>query len=216
MKNNQPRFKAVLFDLDDTLVNTGQHILQAFNFALKRQGFEPITEKQMASVAGAPLRKCYPLFAPGGDVEKFVATHRKFQQENMHLVEKYDGVDEVLGELKKNGVKIGVVTARYRYTTNLILEKFGWQNAFDAVIAGDEVESPKPHPMPFEMAAKKIGETPENCLVVGDGCNDMLSGRTAGCKTCRALYGYGGSEPCAAKADFEISSLKQVLEIVLK
>ena len=121
----------------------------------------------------------------------------------------------MLQDLKKDKIKIGVVTARYRNTTKLIMDERGWNDFFDALIVGDEVGKPKPSPMPFEIAIKKIGVKPRECLVVGDGCYDMISGRAAGCKTCRALYGYGGKEPCAAKADFEINSLKEVLKIVL-
>ncbi len=212
----KPLFKAVLFDLDDTLVNAADHILGGFNYALSQQGFPQITENDLSKKAGRPLHSCYQMFAPGGDLEKFVADHREFQLQNMRLVKDFDGMRETLGELGKNGVKIGIITARYRPTTELIVKQHRLDEYVGAVVCGDDFPEGKPHPRPCLEAAKKLGVEAKNCLVVGDGCSDVMSGKAAGAKTCRALYGYGGRAPCEAKADFEITSIKQVLKIVFQ
>ncbi len=209
------KFKAVLFDLDGTVVDTRDHIFFAFNYALEKQGFERIDLRKMAELAGIPLHKCYSLIAPGGDVERLVEHHREFQYENTHLVKGFDGAEEVLKALKENDVKIGIVTARYRKSTDYILEQMKLDPYCQALVYGDDPFKGKPHPQPFEETAKMLGEKPVDCLVVGDGCADIIGGNAAGSMTCRALYGYGGMEPCKGKADFEIRSLPELLAIVL-
>ena len=207
-------FSAVLFDLDGTLVDTQQYILKAFNYALKQQGFPPIDSKRLAEIASIPLHKCYPLLAPNGNLEKLIADHRGFQQKNVHLVKKYPKLLETIEALRKNNVKIAVVTSRYRKSSELSLQKTGLAKIVDALVAGDDVAESKPHPKPFTTAAQKLGERPGNCLVVGDSCLDIVGGKAAGCKTCRAVYGYAGKEPCNQKPDFEIKSIGEALAFV--
>lgn len=215
MKNKSAKFKAVLFDLDATLIDTGEYILLAFNHALASEGIPPIGYEKLASFAGHPLHECYKELAPGCDVKKLCETHMQFQYDNPHLVKEFPGADELLKQLKKNQVKVGIVTARYRKSTDNLLEKLGLSEYCEAIVYGDDPFRRKPHPQPFIECAKMLGVQARECLVVGDGCADIVGGKEAGCKTCRALYGYGGSEACI-KADFEISSLEQVAEIVFE
>lgn len=210
----RPKFKTVLFDLDDTLVKAHEHIFRAFNHSLEKNGFAKISEADLSAIAGVPLHKCYEKFA-GSKVEQLVEDHRKFQVQHMDLIEKYAGVDELLQKLRESGVKTAIVTARYRNTTDLIVKQTGLGKLVDKVVAGDDFPEGKPHPRPFLEAAKQVGVLPKECLVVGDGCADIAGGNAAGSKTCRALYGYGASQECGVKSDFEASLPLEVLAIVL-
>ena len=207
-------FSAVLFDLDGTLIDAEEYIFSAFNYALKQQGFPLLIRKKHAHLAGIPLRKCYPVIAPNGDVEKFVSDHRQFQLKNMHLIKKYPEMKQVIEKTKKKGLMAGIVTSRYRASTELVLKKIGLNNLVDVLVSGDDFAESKPSPIPFLEAIKRIGKKPVECLVVGDGCADIIAGKAAGCITCRAVYGYGGKEECSAKEDYRINSLEEVLEII--
>jgi len=206
--------KAVLFDLDGTLVDTGEFILQSYDFALKQQGFQGITKERVAELAGMPLHSCYNRIAPMGDVEKFVRDHRAFQEKNLRMVREYKKTERLLEKIKKNGVKIAIVTGRYRKSSEMLLEKIGLKKAINALVCGDDFNESKPAAMPFKKAAEKLGIKARECLVVGDGCADITGGKAAGCKTCRAMYGYGATEECKEKADFEIKKIEEVLECI--
>lgn len=204
-------FKAVLFDLDGVLVDTEQYILRSYNFALKQQGFPPMSEKRVAEVAGIPLREVYPRIAPIGNVEKFIKDHREWQAKHPEWIKKYAKAGEVLAKIRQKGIKVAIVTARYRASTEFVLQKTGLGKLADAIIAGDDLAEDKLTGKPFGEAMKKLAEKAENCLVVGDGCADIVGGKKAGCRTCRAVYGYGAKEECLEQADFEIKKLEEVL-----
>jgi len=210
----KPKFSAVLFDLDDTLVDTHQHILKAFNHSLELQGFPPIKESLLAARAGIPLTVIYPEIAPLGDLKQFLDDHFEFQKDNATLIEEYAHANSTLDKLRASGLKLAIVTGRFRRTTNIVMAHTGLDKKVDFILCSDEMEKTKPHPHPFLAAAKKLGVPPSECLVVGDGSYDIISGNAAGMKTCRAMYGYGAQEPCPEKPDFEIDDVKEVLEIV--
>lgn len=211
--NSKAVFKAVLFDLDATLIDTGEYILLAFNHALASEGIAPIDYAKLASLAGHPLRDCYAELAPGKNAKRLCDVHMQFQYDNAHLVKEFPGADGLLKQLNQGGVKVGIVTARYRKSTDRLLEELGLAQYCQARAYGDDAWKGKPHPEPFLETAKMLGERPGDCLVVGDGCADIVGGKEAGCKTCRALYGYGGMEACV-KSDFEVSSIGEVSAIV--
>lgn len=208
-------FKAVLFDLDGVLVDTKDYIKGAFNHALESKGIKPINDEELTETAGLSLYKIYPELAPSTDVEEMIFLHRQFQKANSQLIKMYKDAGKVLEILGKEGIKTAIVSGRFRESINATLEKTGLGKLVDFTLAGDETEFGKPHPMPFSVAAKKLGVKAENCLVVGDGCSDIESGKAAGCKTCRAEYGYGANFECIVSADYEINSIREVLDIVI-
>jgi len=210
----KPKFAAVLFDLDGTLIDSFQHLFHAVNYALCRQGVKPISGKALSKLAGRPTIDKYSVLAPGADLKQLMADHAAFKNAHPELVMPYPGLAKVLEELRAKGIKLAIVTARSRRSVNIAIDKAKLGDKVDLVLPSDEVELPKPHPHPFLLAASKLGVKPGECLVVGDGEADIESGHAAGMKTCRAMYGYGAMERGGIKSDFEISSLAQLLEVV--
>ncbi len=210
------KFKAVLFDLDGTLVDTEQLIRESFNYALKQQGFPGITSEQQARLAGMPLSKIYPLISAKGNLEKLINDHREFALKNVNLAKKYPSTIKVLKKIRKMGTRIGVITGRYRKSTEQILEKMGLQKFVDILVCGDDFEESKPGPKPYLSAIQKLGLKPKECLVVGDGWVDVTAGKKAGCTVARAMYGYGAREECMEQADMQISKLEEVIDCILQ
>ncbi|MET7398047.1 HAD family phosphatase [Dactylosporangium sp. NPDC005572] len=90
------------------------------------------------------------------------------------------GAQELLADLRAAGVPLALVTATHRHLVDVALLTIGAAN-FDAVVAGDEVDLTKPHPMPYLTAASLVGADPASCVAVEDSPNGLKSARAAGC-----------------------------------
>ncbi|WP_238013367.1 HAD family phosphatase [Dactylosporangium sp. AC04546] len=90
------------------------------------------------------------------------------------------GAQELLADLRAAGVPLALVTATHRHLVDVALLTIGAAN-FDAVVAGDEVDLTKPHPMPYLTAAALVGADPASCVAVEDSPNGLKSARAAGC-----------------------------------
>ncbi len=215
-KIQMTQFNAILFDLDGTLVDTSQHILQAFNYSLSSKGLPEIDLHALARKAGVPLRECYRRFGVADDaaVDEQVRLHKEFQTRRMDLVKPFPRVVETLEKLREKGIKIGVVTSRYKAGTMEVMKYASLTPLVEAIVAGDEVKAGKPAPEAFLKCAKMLGVEPAACLAPGDGCADLKGAHAAGMKAALAAYGYGALERCAEKPDYVLERLEDVLGIV--
>ncbi|MEV8516586.1 HAD family phosphatase [Dactylosporangium sp. NPDC051484] len=90
------------------------------------------------------------------------------------------GARELLAALRAEGVPLALVTATHRHLVDVALLTIGAEN-FDAVVAGDEVDQTKPHPMPYLTAARLVGAEARDCVAIEDSPNGIRSARAAGC-----------------------------------
>lgn len=210
------KYEAILFDLDGTLVDTEQHIFQAFNYALAKEGLSELALSKMHSLAGVPLKETYRIL--GGKTEKqlleLCALHNKFQKENMQLVTPYSDSIETVQEISSKGFKIGVITSRGRATTTDVIRIGGFSELIDAVVDFEDAPKPKPAPDPFLLGASRLGIMPGKCLAVGDACVDVISGKSAGMDFALASYGYGSLTECHAKPDFRLKKLSEIMQLL--
>src|SRR3989344_6316253 len=102
--------KAVLFDLDGTLLDTSEFIYQAYEYALAVYKLKTIPRKALSKHIGKHLESIYKEIAPKGNTQLLAKAHFEFQARNFHLVKNYQNVLEVINKLKKMGIKLGVVT----------------------------------------------------------------------------------------------------------
>jgi pyrophosphatase PpaX len=218
--------KAVLFDLDDTLLNS----MPAREAAL-RQVFQKIKldldpgwffdSLKGGSFHGAlqQLEKQYnvkeDLFALYRHMYWFRADPR---------VKLYPGVRKMLGALKNRGLLLAIVTNKFRcieFEGGIIgcaleIKEIGLDKYFNAVIGLEDVKEQKPHPEGVLLALNKLVVPPGEALVVGDSDADMAAAKAAGCKSCRAAWGLAGPpDPTNVEvADFVGFSPGDVVKIV--
>ncbi|MCL2546720.1 MAG: HAD hydrolase-like protein [Oscillospiraceae bacterium] len=195
MQNKQ----TIIFDFDGTLVDSTAMILASWRHTLDALRLDE-PEDLAYCVIGPALRDSWrKLFGMNEDeVEVAVEIYRKYMAKNYGLIEPYDGICELLAELKAQGRTLLIATARSQFTCELILEKAGLAQYFSAV-SGDVPEGGQAD------KALNIGRVLEmvavsdiaSCVMIGDMDTDVDGAKSYGMDCIGVLYGYGGREKLA-------------------
>ena len=131
------------------------------------------------------------------------------------FLEPYPNVDYVLLKLKGRGIKLGIVTDAPKLKAWIRLASIKLSNYFDAVVTFEDTKQLKPSKLPFKAALNKLKLKPSECLMVGDWPErDIKGAKAIGMKTCFAKY--GNPKIKKTDADYEISNIKMLLDIVEK
>lgn len=190
--------KAVLFDLDGTLLDSAPDLIASLNHLRAGVGLAALPADDLRHFVSRGAVGLIKAGMPPCDDETLTLWREKFlshYQENSFVQSRpFDGVELMLKNLQDRGIPWGVVTNKMEFLSTPLLEKLGWQSSASAVVCGDTVSSSRPDPEPVLAACKIIGTKPENTLMVGDDLRDMQAGKRAGCHTAFALYGYCDKE----------------------
>jgi pyrophosphatase PpaX len=209
--------KAVLFDLDGTLINTNHLIMESFKHAFKSYLNIQVAESEIVKFFGEPLERSMGKF---GEENKpgLLKTFKEFN-EKMHdiLAKEYEGVEKALQEIKEKGIKVGVVTSKRRIMAHRSLKLIGALDYMDVIITPEDTDNHKPHPQPILKACKVLGIKPEESIMVGDSIYDIQCGLNAGCRTCAVTYTeFSMEEINKFKPDYLIGNLLELIEILEK
>jgi phosphoglycolate phosphatase len=191
------RFRAALFDLDGTLVDTAEDLAAAANRMLADLGRPALEVVQIRDYVGKGVvnlvNRCFEATGGGSEEERRAAMESFERHYIAGIADRsrpYPGVVDGLAALQRAGIALGCVTNKAGRFTEPLLERTGLRGYFGVVVSGDTVERKKPHPDPMLYAAGKLGADPGETLVVGDSLNDVQSARAAGCPVVVVPYGY--------------------------
>jgi phosphoglycolate phosphatase len=217
---------AVLFDLDGTLLDTADGIAAALNRALEEQQLGPLptAEVRMLIGRGSPelvRRACEKLEL--GDAGAQAAVLQRFYRHyaevcrNGREASAYPGASELLGSLRRERHRLGVVTNKQQQMSVDLLSRAGMLEAFDVVVGGDSCARRKPDPEPLYFACERLGVTAPQTLMVGDSRNDVTAARAAGMRVVCVTYGYNeGHDARTLKCDALVDSLAEVPALLTK
>jgi len=190
--------KAVLFDLDGTLLDSAPDLIATLNHLRAGLDLAAMSIDDLRHFVSRGAIGLIKAGMPPCDDETLAHWRTSFlahYEENSFIHSRpFDGVELLLSELADRDIPWGIVTNKMEYLSFPIIEKAGWLPSATAVVCGDTVAYSKPHPEPVLAACKMIGVAPENTLMVGDDIRDIEAGRRAGSRTAFALYGYADSE----------------------
>ena len=162
--------KAILFDLDGTLVRTMEFHFDAWKKAMLHYGID-LAPEDYYPLEGTNLyelaKKLFALYKLNGCDEKELVNNKEKYYLDTNTFVLYPGVDELLNVIKSNNIKLGLVTARLRNSLNSTAP-LEFLKIFDVIITGNDTDVGKPSPKPYLKAAKKLGVMPENCIT---NCN---------------------------------------------
>lgn len=189
-----PRKQALLLDLDGTLLDTAPDMAAALNVLLIEEQRDPLPYaviRPVVSHGSAGLIRL-AFGAPEESerlrlVQRFLALYRAALANHSQL---FAGFQEVLASVRSEGLYWGIVTNKPAWLTDPLLAMLGIDQLADCVVSGDTLAQRKPHPLPLQYAAQRIGVPVEACLYVGDAERDIQSARAAGMVSLVALWGY--------------------------
>lgn len=183
----------ILFDLDGTIIDTNELIISSFMNVLEKHVSAPLTREQIIPKMGMTLEQQLQNFSGSEDVTHFLKAYRKYNDAHHDaMVQPFPHVLEVIQELHRRGVTMGVVTTKNKPGTIRVLEMFGLQKYMKAVVTLMDVEHPKPHPEPVQKAVAAIGADPERTLMVGDSPMDIQSAQAAGVRSAGVAWSLKG------------------------
>ncbi len=218
--------KAVIFDLDNTLIDfmTMKRLsCDAAISAMIGAGLNVKKEKAMKELFAlydkygleekTIFQKFLKKISKKIDYEILASGIVAYRRVRAGFLEPYPHVNDILFELKRRGIKLAIVSDAPRLKAWIRLVSMKINHLFDVVVTFDDTKEFKPSIKPFEIALKKLKVKPQECLTVGDRPErDIKGAKKLGMLTCFAKY--GNPEAKASGADYEINDIKELLEIV--
>lgn len=211
--------KAVLFDLDGTLIDSAPGLGLAADLMRTRRGLPSLPLSSYRPLAGAGARGMLAISlgktmaSPDFNElkEEFFTTYEAYM---LHHCQLFSGVVNMLNGLNEQPLKWGIVTNKSKRFTLPIVASIATFSSVQAVICGDSTPHTKPHPEPLFAAARQLGILPSECVYVGDDKRDMDAARAAGMRGFAATWGYLGEHPLETwKADGLLKSPEDLLAV---
>ncbi len=191
-------YRNIMFDLDGTVTDSGRAIVSAVEYALSRFGYENQPKEKLESFIGPSLFDSFTReYAMNEeDCKKAVALYREVYEKKglMFEVDIYEGIPELLTELKNRGFRLFLVTSKPLHFTGQIMERIGLAKYFEALIGPELTDPDSDKKRLIERAVSEYGLLKEECLMIGDTKYDILGACDAGVDSVGVLYGYGSEE----------------------
>lgn len=217
---NIETIRAVLFDLDGTLIDSAPDLGAAADAMRTARGMPSLPLEMYRPMAGAGARGMLGVaFGLTPEAPEFATLREEFfcnyEARMTRSTIVFDGVAQLVNNLQQRGLRWGIVTNKSQRFTNPLVASIADFSSAAVVVSGDTTPHSKPHPEPLLFAARSLGVLPAQCLYVGDDERDIQAGKAAGMATVAATYGYLGSQTDTSRwaADAEINSPTQLLQL---
>ena len=209
------KITTLLFDLDGTLVNTNELIIQSFMHTLGHYYPGRFKEEDLIPFMGPALEESFSSVDPER-TEEMVQMYIAFNRENHdRFVTEFAGVYETVKKLKEQGYKLGVVTTKRAEIVALGLKLTNLESFFETVVTFDDVTKLKPDPEPVYKALEFFGSRPEEAMMIGDNSHDILAGKNAGTQTVGVAWSLKGKDFLMRyEPDYMLDTMDDLLQIL--
>ena len=217
--------RAILFDLDGTLIDTLPDLHAASCAMLRDMGRPEVPLETTRAYVGKGVKNLVLRLLAGSldaagkgepPAQALDSFRQHYARENGRNARLYPGVVEGLQAFKAQGLPLGIVTNKADMFIAPLLEKTGLTPYFDLLVGGDTLPRIKPDPMPVVWACGRLGALPGETLFIGDSVNDALAARAAGCPVFLQPYGYNEDKDVRAiDCDAIIDSVFEAVPAVL-
>jgi len=169
-------YKTFIFDFDYTLADSSRGILICFRNVLNRHNHLNITDDAIKRTIGKTLDESFSILTGITNPDELIDLRKEYVLEANHYMSDntflFPHTKAMLNRLKENGIRIGIISTKYRYRIIEFLDLNFPANYFDIIIGGEDVTNNKPHPEGLNAAIHKLGCTKEETLYVGDSIID--------------------------------------------
>ena len=186
--------RAVLFDLDGTLLDTAPDMVGALNALRQEELLAPMPYDAVRSAVSHGAARVVKAGFPDANPETALRLQKRFLDIYRGALSRetrlFPGMSEVLDALASSRIKCGIVTNKAAWLTEPLLLELGLRARFACVVSGDTVAERKPHPLPLLHAAALAEVAPSDCVYVGDDERDVRAAHAAAMPALVANYGY--------------------------
>ncbi|MDD2374310.1 MAG: HAD-IA family hydrolase [Eubacteriales bacterium] len=217
MTKRNNNVKAVLFDMDGTILDTVPLIVESFQYTYYKHTGQYREDQDIIATIGLPLEKVFSEFAPGLREEMF----QTYISHNVKLLPSHIGLflgmPSLFANLKAAGIKLGIVTSKRIDSANRSIEPFHLDEYFEFILAKEDTSRHKPDPEPLLLAMSKLGVTDSDSVVyVGDSIHDLRCAQNAGCKSVVVDWTYMNKDELrAADPDLWLEKAEDLLKWVV-
>ena len=188
-------YKAVIFDLDGTLINSLNDLADSGNELLRTYGYDPYPVERYRYFVGNGSRKLMERILPAGtaseEIDKALVVYKGiYAQRYLNKTRPYAGMPEVLAALRARGIKLGVCTNKHMEAAATIVDTLFKEGTFDELLGDKPGMKRKPDPSGVLAIAASLGVKPEEVAYLGDTQVDMLTAKNAGFYPVGVLWGF--------------------------
>jgi phosphoglycolate phosphatase len=208
--------RAVLFDLDGTLVDSAEDLKEALNRLLGERGLRAVTRDEVTTMIGDGALKLVERALAATESDPALAPEllsrflELYEGNAAKHTRAFPGAEEALVALQQRQFSLGVVTNKPAAATAEILKALGLASFFGAVVGGDTLPERKPSPAPLLHAARQLRVRPDETLMVGDNHHDVRAARAAGMRVAAVTYGYCHVPHEELSADWLVDGLSEL------
>ena len=193
--------KLIIWDFDGTLADTRASIEAGMDHALDVLGLDPGLRETWLDCVGLPVEEgIQRTFGPLGiGLDQVAKAYRSFRHtEHDHLLKGFDGIAELLEELRSAGVPMAIASSKRGEALRRQLKVLGWVGYFDPIVTPDEVQAGKPDPESLRQVLAAHGLQPGDAVMVGDSTYDLDMAQRAGVPSVAVGHGFSSQEAMAA------------------
>jgi phosphoglycolate phosphatase len=217
--------KAVLIDLDGTMLDTVLDLHAAANMMLRELGQPEVTIESIRAYVGRGIpnlvKRCLARNLEAADdpapppADALASFRSHYAETNGRQASIYPGVLEGLETLRIKGLKIACITNKAEAFTGPLLQRTGLAGRFDVVVSGDTLPRSKPDPMQLIWVCGHFDLKPHDMLMIGDSINDFKAARAAGCPVFLVPYGYNeGHDVRKLECDAIVATLFEAAKLI--
>ena len=177
------KYTTYLFDFDYTLADSSKGIVTCFRIVLERHHYTDISDEAIKRTIGKTLEDSFSILTGVNDPETLAAWRKEYSIESAKYMNKntffFPETITTLTELKKQGVRIGIISTKYRHMIVSYLKESQAEEWFDLIIGGEDVSRHKPHPEGLLLAIEQLQATPSKTLYIGDSTVDAETAAAA-------------------------------------
>jgi len=203
---NFESIKNLIFDLDGTLIDSSEGVIEATNFGLRAIGDKERTGDEIKKFIGYPLKEMFDSFSKESYSEFWDHFQFRAKESVVASAVALDGADRVVRELSARGYNLSIGTTKIRIHIEKIMQKYGWTDLIQFYAGADDVKNVKPHPEVFLQLLDKLSGSTSNTLVIGDTANDVYAAHRASLPIIAVKSAFGRD------GDLEISNPDLMIE----
>lgn len=211
------KITTLLFDLDGTLIDTNELIIQSFLHVFEKYYPEQYKRDDVLPFMGPTLIETFGEMNPE-KMDEMIQMYRDFNiSKHDSMVIAFDGVVDTLKTLKAEGYKLAIVTSKLREVAKMGTKLTKIDEYFDVFVGHDDVKVHKPNPEALLLAMEKLGSKPEETMMIGDNFHDINAAKAAGTVSVGVAWTVRGREYIESyQPDYVIDQISDLLDILVE